>query len=101
MVDIVITDRHNHTLLPPTQFETYRSVKYSQIPAYDSVSPEIIMSGFSATPVETGKQMRLWFGEDLVNILEGDNGGTVCCTVLRHVFLKELHFILKIDVQDM
>ena len=83
LVNTVITDRHNHTLMPPTVFEkSVSGSKYYKIPGYDSLSPEIIISRFSATQVFAGKQLRLWFGEDLENKVEEDNGaGKVCCTV--------------------
>ena len=82
VVNTVITDRHNHTLMPPTEFEKLVSgSKYYKIPGYDSQSPEIIISRFSATQVFAGTQLRLWFREDLDNTVEGDNGGEVCCTV--------------------
>ena len=82
MVNTVITDSSDHTLMPPKQFENLVSgVKYYKIPGYYSTSPEIILSSFSSTPVEAGKQLRLWYGEDLQNLHEGDNGGRVCCTV--------------------
>ena len=66
--------------MPPRPVEIISSVKYYKIPGYDSVSPEIILSRFSATQVFAGKELRVWFGEDLENKLEGDNGGKVCCT---------------------
>ena len=82
LVNTVITDRHNHTLMPPIQFEkSVSGSKYYKIPGYDSTSPEIIISLFSPTQVLAGKQLHLWFGEDLENRVEDDNGGRVCCTV--------------------
>ena len=80
-VNTVITDSSDHTLMPPKEFENLVSgVKYYKIPGYNSMSPEIILSSFSSTPVEAGEQLRLWYGEDLQNVNERDNGGRVCCT---------------------
>ena len=31
--------------------------------------------------VNSGQELRLWYGEDLVNWAEGDNGGYSCCDV--------------------
>lgn len=80
-VDIVITDDHNNILMPPTQLVKNHSVKWSKIPGYNSQSPEIVLSRFSPTSVHRGKRLRLWYGEDLANLSEGDNGGKVCCKV--------------------
>ena len=29
----------------------------------------------------SGEELRLWYGEDLANVFEEDNGGRVCCDV--------------------
>ena len=83
-VDVVITTSRNHILLPPSQFFTFHSGagKWSEIPGYNSYSPEIVLSFFSHPYwVYSGQQLRLWYGEDLVNYAEGDNGGRVCADV--------------------
>ncbi|XP_015762288.1 PREDICTED: uncharacterized protein LOC107341400 isoform X1 [Acropora digitifera] len=82
LVDTVITDDHNRILMPPRQFEKIiDGLKWYKIPGYNSQSPEIILSRFSPTSVYRGKRLRLWYGEDLANLSEGDNGGKVCCKV--------------------
>ena len=82
LVDTVITDSHNHVLMPPKELERdLGGFKWYKIPGYNSQSPEIVLSRFSSTPVNRGKQLRLWYGEDLVNLSEGNNGGRVCCKV--------------------
>jgi len=81
LVDVVITTSANHILLPPTQFITL-GTKWSKIPGYNSLSPELVMSVFfNPHWVTSGEELRLWYGEDLVNQSEGDNGGTSCCDV--------------------
>ncbi|XP_015762308.1 PREDICTED: uncharacterized protein LOC107341400 isoform X3 [Acropora digitifera] len=81
LVATVITDDHNRILMPPTQLEKISYLKWYKIPGYNSQSPEIILSRFSPTSVYRGKRLRLWYGEDLANLSEGDNGGKVCCKV--------------------
>ena len=82
MVDTVITDDHNRILMPPTQLEkSIDGLKWYKIPGYNSQSPEIVLSRFSPTSVARGQRLRLWYGEDLANLSEGDNGGKVCCKV--------------------
>ena len=82
LVDTVITDDHNNILMPPTELvKNHGLVKWSKIPGYNSQSPEIVLSRFSPTSVGRGQRLRLWYGEDLANLSEGDNGGKVCCKV--------------------
>ena len=79
LVDTVITDDHNRILMPPTQLEkNIDRLKWYKIPGYNSQSPEIVLSRFSPTSVYRGKRLRLWYGEDLANLSEGDKGGKVC-----------------------
>ena len=82
LVDTVITDDHNRVLMPPTQLEKdLGGFKWNKVPGYNSQSPEIVLSRFSPTSVHRGKRLRLWYGEDLANLSEGDNVGRVCCRV--------------------
>ena len=81
LVDVVITTSANHIILPPSQFTT-SFLKWSKIPGYNSLSPELVLSSFShPVRVYSGQQLRLWFGEDLLNRSEADNGGRACCDV--------------------
>ena len=82
-VDVVITTSTNGVLLPPSQFITDGTLKWSKIPGYNSLSPELVLSVFSSPlTVTSGQVLRLWYGEDLANNGgQGDNGGTSCCNV--------------------
>ena len=82
-VNVVITDAANRILLPPNQFFVH-SAKWSKIPGYDSLSPELVLSAFYPRRVTSGQELRLWYGEDLMNWAEGDNGGRSCCDVYAH-----------------
>ena len=79
-VNVVITSSSNRILLPPNQFFV-RSTKWSKIPGYDSLSPELVLSVFFPRRVSAGQELPLWYGEDLVNQSEVDNGGRSCCDV--------------------
>ena len=80
-VDVAITTSTNGVILPPSQFIT-NGKKWSKIPGYNSLSPELILSVFSSPlTVTSGQVLRLWYGEDLVKGWEGDNDGTSCCDV--------------------
>lgn len=83
-VDVTITTLDNNIILPPMQFNRYnhRAGKWTKIPGYNSFSPEIVLSSFrSPYNVRAGEPLRLWYGEDLADYTEGDNGGKVCCDV--------------------
>lgn len=80
-VDVTITTSSNHLISPPSQFMTYGGGKWSQIPGFNSFSPEIVLPFFPFYSVNSGQQLHLWYGEDLVDQSEFDNGGTVCCDV--------------------
>ena len=80
-VDVAITTSANRLLLPPSQFITDNTYKWSKIPGYNSLSPELVLSVFSSPlTVSSGQELRLWYGEDLAND-SGDNGGKSCCDV--------------------
>ncbi|XP_078351472.1 uncharacterized protein LOC144636180 [Oculina patagonica] len=79
-VNVVITDDTNTVVLPPAEL-ILTSNKWAKIPGYNSVSPELVMSLFSPQSVSSGQQLRLWFGEDLTNNGDHDNGGTACIDV--------------------
>ena len=80
-INIVVTNSTNHVILPAEQFISGET-KWSKIPGYTSLSPEILLSVFS-DPVEitAGEELRLWYGEDLANKDEDDNEGKVCADV--------------------
>ena len=81
-VDVAITTSSGSVLLPSSQFITDKTHKWSLIPGYNSLSPKLVLSAFSNPPsVTRGQELRLWYGEDLANSSESDNGGTSCCDV--------------------
>ena len=80
-VNVVITTSTDQIILPPSQLIVRDNAKWSKIPTYNSLSPELILSSLNPTPVALNQQLRLWYGEDLMNSTEGDNDGTVCVEV--------------------
>ena len=79
-VDVTITTSSNVLILPPSQF-IKSGTKWSVIPGFNSWSPQIVLPFFSFYAVHSGQQLRVWYGEDLVNQSEHDNGGISCCDV--------------------
>jgi len=81
-VDVAITTSTNGLLLPPSQFIIHSAGKWSKIPGYNSLSPELVLSVFSSPlTVTSGQVLRLWYGEDLGGSTESDNDGTSCSDV--------------------
>ena len=80
-INVVITTVTNHVLLPPDQLIVEHSAKWSKVPGYTSVSPELVLSFFNPYSIQPGQEFRLWYGEDLMNAGEGDNGGTACIDI--------------------
>ena len=81
-VNVVIANAANHIILPPNQF-ILNSSKWSKVPYYNApFAPELVFSVFSHPRwVKKGQQFHVWYGEDLTNYTEHDNGGRVCCDV--------------------
>ncbi|XP_073229569.1 uncharacterized protein [Porites lutea] len=81
-VNVVITDSSNHILLPPIQFQKISNLKWYRVPGYNSLSPELVLPFFRSPKwINSKQEFRVWYGENLVNLSEGDNGGTVCADV--------------------
>lgn len=93
-VNVVITTSSNHIILPPNQFLNggwLGSAKWHEILGYNSWSPELVFSVFShPLRVSSGQQLRVWYGEDLVDLYETDNGGRVCCDVYARYVWRDL-----------
>ena len=83
-VNVVVTNAADQIILPPNQF-ILDSLKWSRVtvPYYNAAfAPELVFSVFShPRRVYKGQQFRLWYGEDLTDQTEHDNGGRVCCDV--------------------
>jgi len=80
-VNVVVATSARHILFPPNQFIA-SDRKWSKIPGYNSLSPELVLSVFSHPhKVTSGQELRLWYGEDFADDSEGDNGGRACSDV--------------------
>ena len=85
-MNVVITTRLNRIILPPGQFLTSSSFRragmWSRLPGYDSLSSVLVLPFFShPLMVRRRQQLRLWYGEDLMNWSESNNGGRSCAYV--------------------
>ena len=81
-VGVAITTSQNAIITPESPFlKNNPQGKFSELPPYKSFSPEIILPRLSPYTATSGEELRLWYGEDLMNYRESDNGGLVCCDV--------------------
>ena len=99
-VNVVITTSANQDILPPREFlgdkKVLKKLKWHKIPGFNSLSPELVLSVMS-TPywIADNHELRVWYGEDLMNSSEEDNGGTVCADVYAlFVWLKRCNCCL-------
>ena len=82
LVNVVITDSSNHILLPSIEFQVHSDIKWYRVPGYKSLSPELVLPFFSSPKlVHSNQELRVWYGEDLANVSDLDNGGRVCADV--------------------
>ena len=81
-VSTPITNSTNHVLLPSSHFKVVGHTAWYKVPGYHSLSPEFVLAFFSEPhSVNSGEELRLWYGEDLFDYTEDDNDGKVCCDV--------------------
>ena len=84
-VNVVITTSTNRILFPPNRLLSRThggESKWHHIIGYNSWSPELVLSVFSHPHwISYRQQLRVWYGEALMDLGEGDNGGRVCCDV--------------------
>lgn len=75
-----LTDDRN-TIIGP-QFSERVAQTYYKLPGYSSSSPYLIFfMGKSAYGLHHMAELRIWYGEDLFNTSESDNGGRSCADV--------------------
>ena len=80
-VGVVITNFRDVILTPQRPFLKNDPGKFSVLPGFKSSSSRIILPLFSLYQLASGEELRLWYGEDLANHTETNNGGRVCCNV--------------------
>ena len=75
-IHTVITTSNNEILLPESKETVYT------LPGYQRDSEEIVFAEIS-TPLllSFGQELRIWYGEDLINKDDGDNSGNHCVDV--------------------
>ena len=80
-LNAIITTSSNTVITPVSPFLKEGTKNWYDLPGYNTYSPEIILPRFSPYSLNSGQELRLWYGEDLVGSTESDNGGLVCTDV--------------------
>ena len=83
LFNIFVCDEKRQTIFPsPNQaiiYDAYRNFQYRGFTANDN---EVVFTDLSyPVYLKAGKQITIWNGEDLIDLTEGDNSGTVCVDV--------------------
>ena len=76
-LDVLITDDNNRILLP-TKFD-FPNGKWYKLNGYNSKSKSLVFT--SKASLNLGGQLKVWYGEDLVDYTPEDNHGRVCAQV--------------------
>jgi hypothetical protein len=79
---VIITVRSNNVLLPESGYFIDNKNKLYNFIGYNATSPELVFPKL-ASPlyVMANQEYRVWFGQDLNNLSESNNGGLVCVDV--------------------
>ena len=79
----LITTASNRVLFPCDRFIARNmSSKWYVLPDFDPNSPTLVFDDFQhPIYVTPGQNLRLWYGEDLKNSGEDNNGGETCADV--------------------
>ncbi|KAJ4459837.1 hypothetical protein PAPYR_4244 [Paratrimastix pyriformis] len=80
-LSVMITDANDQVIAPrasdPSVSSPHGGAWYFKTGA-TATSPELRFDMPRATALSAGQQLRLWYGEDLYGLFEGDNGGVTC-----------------------
>lgn len=86
-LNVVITDKQNNRIFPLQQFIKHSAGLWYDMPVVDDkYSDELVFSNFEyPLYLQQHMELRVWFGEDLMNWSESDNQGRVCVDVYGYV----------------
>jgi len=77
-IGILVTDEYNNILFPAPHLKRGGWYKLER---KNAMSPELVLGNpfaKDALKVTAGDEVKIWYGEDLYNHGEGDNGGLTC-----------------------
>ena len=75
---VIITDAAKKRILPEDKDIPDINTLLYQIPGYDSMSPELVFKNLSLPrAVSVAQEFQIWYYQDLLNVYESTNDGTV------------------------
>jgi len=81
-MSVIITNATNQPVFPDNPYFISAPKTYN-IPGYSVFSPDIIFPKLlKPRSMVIGQEYRIWFGQDMANLGENNNGGLVCVDVL-------------------
>lgn len=85
-LNVVVTDNHNNIIFPAEKYFKNTGLWYN-LPFTDALHSDALVFTNYNHPVylARGARVRIWYGEDLKNWYNGDNGGRVCVDVYGHL----------------
>ena len=87
-MNIYVTDAYNQTIYPAPRFTTADNYGFYKLPGFHYNSYQLVFSDFgNPYYLKNGDKLRIWYGEDLLDITEHDNHGSTCMKV----------FVYKLD----
>lgn len=85
--NVVVTDRSNNVIFPDEKYIKNAAGLWYYLPFTDPLhSDEIVFNNY-ANPVylSRGAVIKIWYGEDLQNWNQENNGGRICVDVYAHL----------------
>ena len=83
LFNVYVCDEKRKIIFPsPNQAIVYDDYKNFQYHGFTANDDEVVFTDLSyPVYLKAGKQITIWNGEDLIDLTEGDNSGTVCVDV--------------------
>ena len=97
-INMIVTDKNNNVIFPSIkQINKFMVGRWYFLPGFQGNSDVLVFTtDYVSRPKyieDGGQEIRIWYGEDLVNSSESDNSGTHCVevisTILQYFYVKE------------
>ena len=81
-LQMTVTDYKKRIIYPAPRLVSRDNLGFYEIPGFNLNSPELVLSDFgNPTFLKGGDMLKIWYGEDLLDVSEQDNHGRTCMDV--------------------
>ena len=92
----LVTNNYNKIIFPSVEhtINKFANNMVYFLPGFAGYLDTLVFAtDFVAKPkfMNKGQELRIWYGEDLVNVYESDNGGTQCVEVVSKILQYEYY----------